>query len=287
VEISIVGAGTVGTALALLLQRAGHRIVAASGRGSTAARLTVHLPDVPLLDASQAASAGDVVLLGTPDDRIAEVCRAIAFEGGFGPSRSVAHLSGAIGLEVLDPAVDAGASVLCLHPLQTFPDVEAALGGIPGASFAITAREDGAVALGERLARDAGGEPFVLAEEVKPLYHAAAVFASNYLVALTAIADELFAAAGVDHPIARFLPLSRASLDHAAALGPERALTGPAVRGDAGTVERNLLALSERAPQAVAAYVALARVALDLGERSGRLDPAGRARVEEVLGRWT
>jgi predicted short-subunit dehydrogenase-like oxidoreductase (DUF2520 family) len=287
VEISVVGAGTVGTALAVLFARAGHRIVAVSGRDATRERLALHLPDAPLLDLSEAGAVGEVVLIATPDDRINEVCRTIALHEGFRPGRSVAHLSGASGLEVLDPAAESGASVLCLHPLQTFPDVGAALRRIPGSSFAVTARDEVTLRLGEQLARDAGGRPFALAEAAKPLYHAAAVFASNYLVAVTAVAEELFVAAGVADPLDRFLPLSRASLENVAELGAERSLTGPAVRGDAGTIERNLRALGEHAPRAIPAYVALARVALDLGERGGRLDAAARAGVEEVLRRWS
>jgi predicted short-subunit dehydrogenase-like oxidoreductase (DUF2520 family) len=81
-------------------------------------------------------------------------------------------------------------------------------------------------------------------------------------------------------------PLARAALDNVLELGPAEALTGPAVRGDAGTVRRNLQALQAHAPEVVAAYVELARVALDLGERSGRLPADGRAGVEEVLAEW-
>ena len=83
------------------------------------------------------------------------------------------------------------------------------------------------------------------------------------------------------------LPLLRATVDNIERLGPAEALTGPAVRGDAGTVAKNLHALSQVAPEAVPAYVALARVALDLATSSGRLSVQGRERVEGVLARWT
>jgi predicted short-subunit dehydrogenase-like oxidoreductase (DUF2520 family) len=82
-------------------------------------------------------------------------------------------------------------------------------------------------------------------------------------------------------------PLQRASLDNIERLGPGHALTGPAVRGDAGTVRRNLEALKQHAPELVSAYVTMARATLDLAERSGRPVPGGRARVEEVLDAWT
>src|SRR4029453_12035689 len=102
---------------------------------------------------------------------------------------------------------------------------------------------------GGRGAADVGGRSFRLADEAKPIYHAAAVFASNYLVAITALAEELFSEAGMPGPPELFLPLQRATLDNVATMGPSAALTGPAVRGDAGTVSANLEALGKHAPK--------------------------------------
>ncbi len=285
-DVAVIGAGRVGTALGVLLARAGYRIVAVSGRAATAERAARSLPGTPVVSPAEAARSAEVVLVGVPDDRIAEVCSGLAREGAFARGCSVVHLSGATGLDALTPARAAGATVLSIHPLQTFPDVDAAVDRIPGSGFAVTALGESGFALGERLATDVGGRPFRLADEMKPLYHAAAVFASNYLVTVTSVAEGLFAKAGIRDPLDLFLPLSQASLDNAAALGPAAALTGPAVRGDAGTVQRNLEALAEAAPEAVPAYVELAAVALSLGGRAGRLSPEARAAVEEVLARW-
>ena len=281
------GAGTVGTAFAVLLGGAGADIPAVSGREATRRRVARYLPGVPILAPGAAAAAGELVLIATPDDRIAEICLEISEAGGFRRGQTVAHLSGATGLDALGPAIDVGAAPLSLHPLQTFPSVDAALARLPGTTIAVTARDDAVATLGERVARDVGAEPFRLPEEAKPLYHAAAVFASNFVVAIAGVAEALFTEAGLHEPLERFLPLSRASLEHAAELGPAAAMTGPAIRGDAGTVERNLAALEAAAPDDVESYVALTRIALDVGERSGRLAPEGRARVEDVLARWS
>jgi predicted short-subunit dehydrogenase-like oxidoreductase (DUF2520 family) len=164
--------------------------------------------------------------------------------------------------------------------------VEAALERIPGAGFAITSDVEGGLVLGERLALDAGGRPFRLGDDLKPLYHSAAVFASNYLVTVTAIAHELERAAGIEDPASILAPLQEATLANIHRVGPAEALTGPAVRGDAPTVARNLEALAGRMPEAVAPYVALADLALELAARSGRLDERARAAVGEVLARW-
>jgi predicted short-subunit dehydrogenase-like oxidoreductase (DUF2520 family) len=90
----------------------------------------------------------------------------------------------------------------------------------------------------------------------------------------------------VDDPAAILGPLQEATMANVERVGPADALTGPAVRGDAATVARNLQALAERAPEAVRPYVALADLALELAEHGGRLSADRRATVEEVLARW-
>lgn len=285
-DLAIVGAGRVGTGLAVLWRRAGHRIVAVAGGSATPARAAMHLPGVPVVETTQAADGAEVVVIATPDAAIATACDQVASGGSLRAGVSVAHASGATGLDALGAARDAGATILSIHPLQTCPTVEAALERIPGAGFAITSDVEAGLALGERLALDAGGHPFRLGDDVKPLYHAAAVFASNYLVTVTAIAHELERAAGIDDPAGILAPLQEATLANVRRVGPAEALTGPAVRGDAPTVARNLEALAARVPEAVASYVALADLALELAERSGRLDEGARGEVEEVLERW-
>lgn len=285
-DIAIVGAGRVGTAMAVLLGRAGHTIRAVAGGEGTRERAARYLPNVPIREREDAASSAELVLLGTPDAAIEPICTELARAGVLGSGRTVAHLSGATGLDALGTAEAAGADVLCIHPLMTCPDVEAAIARIPGSAFAVTARSPLAFGLGEDLAIDVGGRPFALEDEMKPLYHAAAVFASNYLVTLTALAASLQETAGVPEPLEVLAPLQRATLDNVHAVGPAEALTGPAVRGDDLTVERNLHALAQHAPEAVAAYVALADLALDLAGSSERIDPLAAAAVREVLERW-
>lgn len=285
-DLAVVGAGRVGTALAVLWRRAGHRIVAVAGGSATTERAATHLPGVPVLDNVAAARDAGVVVIATPDAAIAAVSEELARAGAVSPGTSVAHVSGATGLEALAAARSAGATTLAIHPLQTCPTVESGIERIPGAGFAVTAEAEEGAALGERLALDAGGLPFRLADEARPLYHAAAVFASNYLVTITAIAHELERIAGIDDPAPILRPLQEATLANIERIGASDALTGPAVRGDAFTVARNLQALAEGAPEAVRPYVALADLALELAERSGRLPAAGREAVEEVLARW-
>jgi predicted short-subunit dehydrogenase-like oxidoreductase (DUF2520 family) len=268
----------------VLLAESGHRVVAASGRSGSKSRIDRFLPGLPFVSHSEAAGAASVVVMGVPDDSIATVCLEIA--DSLRPGQAVMHLSGSASLESLAAARDARAQTLSIHPLQTFPGVVQAIERLPGSGIAVTAEDEESYALGERLARDAGGRPFRLSDDQKPLYHAAAVFCSNYLAAVESIAEQLFHSAGLDNPVPLFAPLARATLDNVLELGPSAALTGPAARGDAGTVQRNLEALRERAPWALPAYVALAHVAAEMAQGGGRLDAAGRERVEKVLTEW-
>jgi predicted short-subunit dehydrogenase-like oxidoreductase (DUF2520 family) len=283
-DLAVIGAGRVGTAIAVLLARAGHRVAAVSGREGTVERAARFLPGVPVLPETEAAGAADVVLLGVPDALIESTVARVA--PALRPRAAVVHLSGALGLSALQPAEAAGAMPIAVHPLQTFPTVESAVERMPGSAAAVTARTEEAYALGEVLARDAGALPFRLPDEARPLYHAGAVLASNAVAALMELAERVLLAAGVHDPVQKFLPLTRATVENFGELGAAGALTGPVVRGDAETVERNLRALGEHAPEAVAAYVALASASSALAAGSGRLSERGRAAVEEVLARW-
>ena len=286
-DVAVVGAGRVGTALAVLLRDAGHRVVAVAGREGTVRRAATYLPDVPVQPPAEAATGADLVILGVPDDLIRSTAGSLANAGAFRAGAWGVHLSGASRLGVLDPARAAAARPLALHPLQTFPDVEGALQRIPGCAVGVTAEDEEGFAVGEGIAKDLGARPFRLEDDARPLYHAAAVFASNYVVASVGTAERLFRIAGIDDATEALMPLVLATVENVDRLGAGTALTGPAVRGDAGTIGGNLEALARSAPDAVAAYVAMAREALTLATEAGRLSEDGRAGVEEVLARWT
>ena len=211
----VVGLGRAGGSFAEALSAAGWRLEGVFGRGMA-------------LD--DAAVDVDVVIIATPDRAIAEVARAIR------PVRETAivHLSGASGLGVLAPHTRRAS----VHALMTLPDVHTGAARLRGGWFAIA----GDSVAGE-LAAALDGRSFVVADDERALYHAAASVASNHLVVLLGQVERLAADAGV--PFAAFLPLIRASVDSVEALGAARALTGPAARGDIETVERHLQALDE------------------------------------------
>ena len=285
-DIAVIGAGRVGTALAVLWGGAGHTIVAVTGRDAPVERAARYLPGIPVVPPGEAATRAEITVIATPDQAIAPSVAELALAGPAISGNVVAHVSGAQGLDTLSEAERAGAHPLALHPLQSFPTVEAGIERLPGSAAAVTARSEEVFSLGERLARDAGTVPFRLPDEARPLYHAAAVFAANYLATSMVLAERTMRAAGVADPLPLLAPLSRAVLENVVAMGPGAALTGPAARGEAETIRRNLEALAGVLPEAVAPYVALAQAALDVAVEAGRISAERRRGVEEVLAAW-
>src|SRR5690606_8021447 len=153
-------------------------------------------------------------------------------------------------------------------------------GRLAEAGFAL-AGQPGALAVGRRLVRALGGRPFVIPPTLRPLYHAAATYASNYLVALIAVAARLMQSAGVDQEDAlpAMLHLVRGTLDNLEQLGPAAALTGPIARGDVDTVRLHLARLSD---EDRALYCALGRETVRLARAAG-LDPGRAVTLESLL----
>jgi predicted short-subunit dehydrogenase-like oxidoreductase (DUF2520 family) len=219
--VQVIGSGRAGGAIAARLRERGLAV--------TVAR-----------DPAAGAAAGvDLVLLCVPDAAIAEVARAVPV----GPW--VAHVSGATTLAALDPHMRR----FSVHPLQTLT-VERGAEQLDGAWGAITGETDEARDAAQWLAETLGLHPFPLADGDRPLYHAAAAIAGNYLVTLYRTAAALFEQVGA--PAEGLVPLMERTIENGFVL------TGPIARGDWTTVEAHLRALEQRAPEIVPLYRALA-----------------------------
>jgi predicted short-subunit dehydrogenase-like oxidoreductase (DUF2520 family) len=212
-SLAIVGQGRLGTALAAALRDAGWAVEGPLGRGADAA-------------------GAEAVLLCVPDDQIAPAASLIA------PGTLVGHCSGATGLDTLAPH-----EAFSLHPLMT---VTADGAHFAGAGAAIAGATPRALELAKALARALELRPVEIPDGDRAAYHAAASIASNFLITLEAAAERLAKTAGADREL--LAPLVRATVGNWAALGPERALTGPVARGDDATVARQRAAIAERAP---------------------------------------
>ena len=269
-RVGIIGAGRVGAVLGAALSAAGHDVVAASGLSAASAERAARLlPGVPLLPADEVVAAADLVVLAVPDDTLAGLVAGLAETGAWRAGQLAFHTSGAHGLAVLAPAERAGVLPLALHPAMTFSGAVEDADRLAGAPFGVTSRPEHRP-VAETLVLEMGGEPFFVAEDDRRLYHAALVTGANHLVTLVAEAADLLRTAGIDDPGRVLAPLLTAALDNGLRRG-DRGLTGPVVRGDVGTVRDHLETLTDRAPQSVAAYVAMAERTTERALAAGRL----------------
>ncbi|MEU9202347.1 DUF2520 domain-containing protein [Streptomyces sp. NPDC048332] len=280
--VGVVGAGRVGPALAASLALAGHRPVAVSGvSDASVRRAAALLPDVPLVPPAEVLARAELVLLTVPDDALPGLVEGLAETGAVRPGQLIVHTSGRYGTKVLDPALRAGALPLALHPAMTFTGTSVDVQRLAGCSFGVTAPEQLRLAA-EALVIEMGGEPEWIAEESRPLYHAALALGANHLVTLVAQSMELLRTAGVAAPDRMLGPLLGAALDNALRSG-DAALTGPVARGDAGTVAAHIGELRVHAPQTVAGYVAMARATADRALSHGMLKPELAEDLLDVL----
>jgi predicted short-subunit dehydrogenase-like oxidoreductase (DUF2520 family) len=274
--VGVVGAGRVGAVLGAALHAAGHRVVAAAAvSAASRERASRLLPFAQIRPADEVARAAtDLLLLAVPDDALGSVVAGLTATGALAAGQIVAHTSGAHGLAVLGDI-----SGIALHPAMTFTGEDADLDRLPGIAWGVTTRDK---AFATRLVADLGGVPEWIAEDARPLYHAALAHGANHLVTLVAECADLLRKAGVN-PAERLLgPLLSAALDNALRHG-DRALTGPVARGDVGTLRTHLRVIGESAPEVLPAYRALARRTADRADAAGLLPASGADEVRAVL----
>lgn len=222
-----------------------------------------------------------VLFLAVPDAALPEVVHDMTAAGDAPPGCAAFHLSGALSTDVLAPLHRLGYAIGSFHPLQTVADPWLSANRLFGVAFGVTG-DPAAIRTAHRLVDALDGHLLVIAPNLRAIYHAAAVMASNYIVALVAVASRLLEQAGVgeDATIPALLPLIEGTIDNLRHLGIPAALTGPVARGDLDTVRLHLARLS---PDERPLYCALGREVLRLA-RSAGLDPDKAEELEAMLG---
>jgi predicted short-subunit dehydrogenase-like oxidoreductase (DUF2520 family) len=277
--INIIGAGRLGTALALALSSRGHLIQAIVARRESHARKAVQLIGersaraLPVAQLDQLPPAS-IIFITTPDDVIASVAAQLASSLKQDQNKkhtTVLHASGALSSEVLSVLRARGFRTGSMHPLVSVSEPRAGAKSLSGAFYCVEG-ERAALALARGIVRDLGGESFSLKARDKALYHAAAVMASGHMVALFDIAAGMLARCGLSERRARavLMPLVRSTVDNLTRNEPARALTGTFARADTATVLRHLDTLNRPdLRDALNAYILLGQHSLQLAQANG------------------
>jgi predicted short-subunit dehydrogenase-like oxidoreductase (DUF2520 family) len=276
-ELGFIGAGTVGTALAVKLSEKGYKVVAVSSRrGSSqttptsAQKLAAALPNCQVASNNQdVANSAEFVFITTPDDVIPQVAAEVKWHSG----QSVVHCSGADSLDILNLAKESQAVVGAFHPLQTFANVTYAIKNIPGSTFALEGESSILETLKE-MAEALEGHWIVLHPGDKVLYHASAVIISNYLVTLMKLATDLWKEFGnttAEEATQALLPLLKGTISNIDNIGLPNCLTGPIARGDLGTIKKHIQALEEKSPTLVSIYRELGLRTIPLALSKGKI----------------
>lgn len=262
-KFGIIGAGIVGTALAVRLEETGHQCIGVHTRSRHSYERFQSYLNVNHLPLEILVPAVETLFITTQDGMIRSVAENLSENSLIKAGQVWIHCSGSLPSDIL--RVQEGLPIQCLslHPLQAFASVEKALAILSGTHFGI---EGDCEELGEGIVKDLGGIPHHILAPQKALYHAGAVVASNYLVVLASLAVELFAEAGIqgEEALASLLPLMRGTLYNLEQVGLSQAITGPIARGDAQVVKGHL----EHMPSnLVDIYQDLGLKALELAER--------------------
>lgn len=284
-SVSIVGAGRVGSALAALLHSKGFRIVSVVSRRRSSARQLAALVRCRQYsqDLADLHPSTNFLLIATADEAISTVARRIARLAPLNfPKLYAAHTSGLLTSDELAPLQRKGATVLSLHPVQTFPRQRAVhqhVRALNGISYGVEGSPS-ACRFARSLVTRLGGRLLEVPKEEKISYHLACVFASNYSVALLGAVHAItkdFAA------LRHFEKLVLASVENAFSLTPQGALTGPIARGSVKAVQQHLTELRARHRGLVDLYRAAGRLALELAEREYTLPPKTVRRLKQLL----
>ena len=288
-RVAIIGAGVVGTAMGYLLKNAGYSVAGIAGktlRSAQRAREFIGAGEAST-DLKAIARKADIVFITTSDDAIGKVCMRMASEGAFNPDSIVFHTCGALSSEILSPARDVGAYVASFHPLQSLASVNKAVKNLVGSYFCI---EGDAIALAtaRKIIAVLKGKEIELNVDKKPLYHAGASVASNFLVATVGFGLELFEASGINRQVAlkALMPLIKGTVKNVENLGIPSALTGPISRGDTGVVEDHLRVISKQRPELLRLYAELGRQTVNLALEKGTLKKLNAEKIISLFDKY-
>ncbi|AGA67659.1 hypothetical protein Desdi_0086 [Desulfitobacterium dichloroeliminans LMG P-21439] len=274
-KFGIIGAGIVGTAIAIRLEQAGYRLVGVHTRSERSYQRFCHHLNWEKRPLQEWIAEADLVFITTQDGMIRVAAEELVQRSLYKEGQIWIHCSGSASSRVMQVNGNLPINYLSLHPLQAFAGIEQAVDLIPGTHFGIEGdKED----IGVEIVTHLGGIPHRLDPQQKPLYHAGAVVASNYLVTLAGMAVRLFEKVGINEKeaLASLLPLMKGAIQNLENVGLPQALTGPIARGDADVIRGHL----DQMPADIdSVYRALGLYTLEIGRR--KMEMTGGAYAQE------
>jgi predicted short-subunit dehydrogenase-like oxidoreductase (DUF2520 family) len=281
-KIGFIGAGKVGTALAARLFKGGYPVAGVADMDMDAAqKLADMAPGCHVFkNAQELADNIGHIFITTPDDFIPKVASEITWRSG----QQVVHCSGGASIDILKSAENSGALVGSFHPCQAFAGVEKAIENLPGSTFAIEAQGHLLDVLKD-MAFSIKCNWILLGPGNKALYHAAAVFVSNYVVTLIKTATDLFKNFNISTEQATeiLMPLIQGNINNIKNIGIPSCLTGPIARGDISTIDKHISSIREKEPDILSLYGKLGLKTIPIALAKGTIDEDGSNKLQTLL----
>jgi predicted short-subunit dehydrogenase-like oxidoreductase (DUF2520 family) len=283
-RIGFIGAGRLGCALAWSLAGRGLRVVAVNSMfAADAQKLAGPIAGCAIVASPQAVvDLCDLVFVTTPDGAIEATTAGVRWRAGVG----AVHCSGVTDVAALESAQRDGAMTGGFHPMQTFGDPAAAARSLPGCTITIEGAEPlnaALVAIAQRLECRVNRLP----PGMRGRYHAAAGYTSQFINVLFAEASTIWESWGAtrEDAVRALLPLAKGTLESIASAGLADGMPGPVSRGDVGSIEKHVAALSPLGPEVLEFYRVVCDRTIPLGIERGAIDEAAAAKLREILGR--
>jgi predicted short-subunit dehydrogenase-like oxidoreductase (DUF2520 family) len=288
IPVSIIGAGKVGSTLAILLHRAGYPVVSVISKNKTSAKRLARLVHCKVFSDSCSALSPETrfLLFASPEETFTGLVREITklpqlnFHALF-----CAHVSGSETSDVFLSFQKRGAVIFSLHPIQTFPKhcpLAQQTAKMAGITYGFEGPHN-ALPFARRVVRDLHGSIIIIPKEKKILYHIACVFASNYPLVMLGAAEQFFGS--LPAPIGRkhFQLLVETGIENAFRSGSAQALTGPAVRGSLDTIRSHIRTLKKTDPQIAELYRQCGLFAVRLAHKNGKLSLRRSKTIDNVF----
>ena len=286
--VSVIGAGKVGTTLAVLLRRGGYHIVSVISKKKSSARKLAKLVRCTSFSDTPANihPSTRILLLASPEEIIPAIVDEIKRNASIDFAKLIVfHTSGSLTSDLLTPLRKKGAIVFSLHPIQTFPGastLSAQLGRMKDVWYGFEGGRD-ALQFARRLVKSLGGRMVRIPKEEKILYHILCVFASNYSIALLGAVETLAGRVGNDLTLRQVIPLIRTSIENAFQMTPGKALTGPIARGSISTVRKHVQKLKKTDKRLAVLYRRLGIQALEMVKTRKSLSPKVIRQIQRIL----